>query len=99
MPVDEDSYVTLHTAHHMARGPSGKLVIEVDPSLKDALHARLAAEKRTMKEWFIDCAKEYLRGQQQLPLLTNAEYQPAPPPLLNVAESASVPAYKTRRSS
>lgn len=51
----------------MARGPSGKLVIEIDPELKDALHARLAQEKRTVKQWLVQQAEEYLRWQQASP--------------------------------
>lgn len=84
----------------MARGPSGKLVIELDPTLKDALYTRLAAEKKTVKEWVIEAARNYLRGQQVLPLPAPAsDYPSAEPPLLKVADSASVPNYRTRRSS
>lgn len=81
----------------MARGPSGKLVIEVDPALKDALHARLAAEKTTMKDWFIRQAEEYLRGQQALPLLPS-EYRLSPAPLLKVADQTSTASYKAGSS-
>jgi hypothetical protein len=82
----------------MARGPSGKLVIEVDPTLKDELHARLAAEKKTMKEWFIEQARQYLRGQQVLPL-SDAAYPTRAPTVLKAADSATNPSYGTRRSS
>jgi len=64
----------------MAKGPSGKIVIEVEPPLKRALHARLAAEQRSMKDWFIQQAEEYLRAQERLP------YAVPEPPLLQVAE-------------
>ncbi len=63
----------------MARGPSGKLVIEVDPSLKDALHARLAIEKKTMKAWFIKHAEDYVGASlsQSVPYMKVAESSPA----------------------
>jgi hypothetical protein len=72
----------------MAQGPSGKLVIEIDPVLKKALYKRLLAEDKSMKNWFIERAEEYLRAQQTLPLSTpyparvDAEY-------LAVAETAT----------
>lgn len=79
----------------MARGPSGKLVIEVDPRLKDALHARLAKEKVTVKEWFIRQAEDYLKGQEALPLVT---YRAAEPRLMMVADSAQGPEWAARRT-
>lgn len=52
----------------MARGPSGRIVVEMEPSLKRALHARLVAEGRSMKDWFLECAASYLDpAQQSLP--------------------------------
>lgn len=55
---------------HMARGQSGRLVLEVDPALKRQLHARVAAEGRTLKDWFLEQADRYLHApvQQVLPL-------------------------------
>ena len=53
----------------MARGPSGRVIIEMEPSLKRALHARLVAEGRSLKDWFLECAESYLDpAQQSLPL-------------------------------
>lgn len=71
----------------MARGPSGKLVIEIDPELKDALHARLAREKRTVKQWLVQQAEEYLRWKQALPD-TGTVYGCVHHTQLRVAESA-----------
>jgi len=53
----------------MARGPSGRIVIEVDPGLKRDLHSALAAEGLSLKDWFIKHAQEYMdeRGQPRLP--------------------------------
>ena len=48
----------------MARGTSGRIVLEIDPTLKRELHARLAVEGRTLKEWFLRQAKHYL-GQYE----------------------------------
>jgi hypothetical protein len=48
----------------MARGQSGRLVFEIDPVLKRQLHARAAADGRTLKHWFLEQAERYLRSQQ-----------------------------------
>jgi hypothetical protein len=82
----------------MARGPSGKLVIELDPSLKNALYARLNAEKKTVREWVIQAARDYLRGQQVLSLAA-PDYRIAEPAPPGVAESASPPSYRSRGAS
>jgi hypothetical protein len=52
----------------MARGTSGRIVLEIDPELKHHLHALLAAEGRTMKDWFVEAAQTYLRGPAQVQL-------------------------------
>jgi len=54
---------------HMARGPSGRVVIEVDPELKRELHAALVADGDTLKDWFIGRARQFLaeRNQPDLP--------------------------------
>jgi hypothetical protein len=44
----------------MARGNSGRLVIEVDPNLKRQLHSALAARGTTLKAWLIENANELL---------------------------------------
>jgi len=49
----------------MARGPSGRLVIEIDPLLKRKLHSALAAEGTTVKEWFTRQAQSYLHTLYQ----------------------------------
>jgi hypothetical protein len=52
----------------MAVGTSGRIVIDIDPGLKRRLHAALAAEGRSLKEWFLDRCARYLaeRGQREL---------------------------------
>lgn len=58
---------------HMARGPSGRLVIEVDPNLKRNLHAALAAEGLTLKDWFLLRVTDYISQHHQplLPTITS----------------------------
>jgi hypothetical protein len=55
----------------MARGQSGRLVLEVEPELKRRLHARVAGEGRSLKDWFLEQAERYLAHplKEQLPLL------------------------------
>lgn len=50
---------------YMARGPSGRVVVEMEPALKRALHARLVSEGRSLKDWFLECAASYLDNMQQ----------------------------------
>ena len=52
----------------MARGPSGRLVIEVDPLLKRDLHSALAADGSSVKEWFLKRVTEYFAERDQLAL-------------------------------
>jgi len=56
----------------MARGESGRVVLEIDPALKHRLHVRMAEEQRSLKDWFIEQASRYLGPaatdpQQSLP--------------------------------
>lgn len=37
----------------MAKGSSGRIVLEIDPSLKKQLYSLLALENLTLKEWFL----------------------------------------------
>lgn len=50
----------------MAKGQSGRVVIEVDPALKRALYGALAVEDSTLKEWFVAKAKEYVSNKHTL---------------------------------
>ena len=47
----------------MARGNSGRVIVEVEPLLKSYLHAALALQGLTMKEWFEHSALDYLMSQ------------------------------------
>ncbi|MDC4572052.1 hypothetical protein NQ792_04905 [Acinetobacter baumannii] len=37
----------------MAKGDSGRIVLEIDQTLKKNLYAMLAMEQQTLKEWFV----------------------------------------------
>jgi hypothetical protein len=49
----------------MAKGPSGRLVVDIEPSLKREFHTALAAEGLTFKEWVIVRIEQYLEERQQ----------------------------------
>lgn len=61
----------------MARGPSGRLVIEIDPDLKRELHAVLATEGLTMKEWFLAEARRFLDSHREPDLPGIVDYRTA----------------------
>lgn len=44
----------------MARGESGRVVIEIDPQLKADLHSALSGRGTTMKAWFVKEAENFL---------------------------------------
>jgi hypothetical protein len=52
----------------MAIGESGRIVLEVEPELKRLLYSTLALEHKTLKEWFLSAAQDYIaaRGQGSL---------------------------------
>ena len=50
----------------MSRGPSGRIVAEVDPALKKRLHAALTLDGITLKDWLRQQAEAYLTGHQGL---------------------------------
>lgn len=54
--------------HDMARGKSGRIVIEVDPKTKSDLYKTLAVENSTLKDWFLRMAGVYIEERNQ-PLL------------------------------
>ena len=55
----------------MARGESGRIVIEVDPVLKRRLYASLAAEGSTLKDWFIENVGRYVDESAQPSLFSS----------------------------
>ena len=54
----------------MPIGESGRIVIEIDPGLKQELYGALSEEGLNLKQWFLENARRYLNQQIQpsLPL-------------------------------
>jgi hypothetical protein len=52
----------------MPIGQSGRIVIEIDPELKQELYSSLEDEGLTLKQWFLGHVEEYLRNRGQLSL-------------------------------
>ncbi len=50
----------------MAIGSSGRIVIEVEPELKQLLHSALQKEGLTLKGWFVDNARKFVYEDRQL---------------------------------
>lgn len=48
----------------MAKGDSGRIVLEVDPNLKKTLYSLLVLEQKTLKDWFIEQAEQYIADQK-----------------------------------
>lgn len=44
----------------MSRRDSGRIVIELDPMVKRQLHAAVALRGQTLKDWFLECARDLL---------------------------------------
>jgi hypothetical protein len=53
----------------MPAGPSGRIVVDVDPEFKKQLYSALAAQGSTLKDWFIRTGRNYCEEIQQPPLL------------------------------
>lgn len=47
-------------------GESGRIVIEIDPDTKKALHDAVSKEGLTLKEWFLGQADTFLRNREQI---------------------------------
>ena len=58
----------------MSIGTSGRIVIEVDPELKQELHTTLRSEGTNLKAWFLAQADTFLaeKGQLRLELVAEA---------------------------
>ena len=59
----------------MARGKSGRVVLEIDPDLKRQLYSSLENNQQTMKEWFVKEAETFIYGQRQPSLFDPSENQ------------------------
>jgi hypothetical protein len=53
----------------MAKGDSGRIVVELEPGFKRRLYSALAMDNLTLKDWLVDSATQYLaeRDQPALP--------------------------------
>ena len=56
-------------------GKSGRIVIEIEPEMKQQLYSALASKGLNLKEWFIENVDEYLNdyGQMSLPMTENKD--------------------------
>lgn len=48
----------------MAKGESGRIVLEVEPELKKALYSILAMDQQTLKDWFVDKAQKHINEKK-----------------------------------
>jgi hypothetical protein len=48
----------------VAKGDSGRIVLEVDPTLKKQLYSILALEQKTLKDWFIQQAEQHVKNKR-----------------------------------
>lgn len=55
----------------MSRGNSGRIVIEIDPEVKDQLYVALVRNKLTLKDWFLLQCKNYLSEVYQPSLFSD----------------------------
>lgn len=56
----------------MSRGPSGRLVVELEPDLKHQLYIALSLDRLTFKDWLVGQVERYISEQRQ-PTLFAAE--------------------------
>ena len=52
----------------MAKGESGRVVIEIDPMVKARLYELLSLREVTLKQWFMDRVKAELESGEQMQL-------------------------------
>ncbi|SKA67496.1 hypothetical protein SAMN02745130_00041 [Thiothrix eikelboomii] len=52
----------------MARGTSGRIVIEIDPETKQELYNQLEKENSNLKAWFLTHVENFLKGKEQFTL-------------------------------
>lgn len=49
--------------HYMARGDSGRIVLEIDPVQKEQLYDAVIRDGLTLKDWFLRQATTYLQDR------------------------------------
>ena len=60
----------------MARGESGRIVIEVDPQAKKRLYAALELSGSTLKDWFLKEAASYCKEVAEPSLFDSYQFRP-----------------------
>ena len=50
----------------MSRGPSGRIVVEIDPNVKARLYERLETDGATFKTWLLVQIDRFLTGPDEL---------------------------------
>ena len=60
----------------MARGKSGRIVIEIDPKLKRQIYATLEYKQETMKEWFVKEAEGLIYETKQPSIFETPDERP-----------------------
>ena len=62
----------------MAKGDSGRVVVEIDPDLKRQLYSALAIDSLTLKDWFIAAAESFVaeRSRKSSRAVTKGKSQP-----------------------
>lgn len=58
----------------MARGKSGRVVLEIDPELKRNLYHVLESKQQTMKEWFIREAEVLIHKHEHPSLFDTQDF-------------------------
>ena len=58
----------------MARGNSGRIVLEIDPKIKQNLYSELSRHNLTLKDWFLDRATSFINNSTQPPLFAAEDY-------------------------
>lgn len=49
----------------MAISDSGRVVLEIDPQLKRRLYSVLILEQKSLKDWFVASAEQFLKDREQ----------------------------------
>ena len=55
----------------MARGKSGRIVLEIDPNFKKELYLELEKNGLTLKEWFLETADNFINNTAQQSLFAS----------------------------
>src|SRR6266702_4801608 len=81
---------------NMARGESGRIVLEIDPLQKDDLYSALTRDGLTLKDWFLRQAEQYLHDRDQMPLFVAAVVSEPHTPYKAKSKSGKVPTAKSK---